>query len=67
MAYGPINETVRWNEDMRRRDTWSILPAYTVDGYLPCTGIKKASYNSDQLKTVGSEGHRQIIGLRKGE
>ena len=27
--------------------TWSILPAYTVDGYLPCTGIKEGYYNRD--------------------
>ena len=30
---------------MRKGDTWSILPAYTVDGYLPCTGIKQGYYN----------------------
>ena len=32
---------------MRQGDTWSILPAYTVSGYLPCTGIKKGFYNTE--------------------
>ena len=37
-AYAPIGEPARYHDDMRRGDTQSIFPAYTVDGYLPCTG-----------------------------
>ena len=45
MAYAPIGQDARWSDDLRRGDTYSILPAYTVEGYLPCTGIKKGYYN----------------------
>ena len=45
LAYGPIGQAARWEDDMRRGDTWSILPAYTVDGYLLCTGTKQGYYN----------------------
>ena len=47
LAYGPIGHPSRWEDDMRRGDTWSILPAYTVNGYLPCTGIKRGYYNGE--------------------
>ena len=46
-AYAPIGEPARWHDDMNRGKTWSILPAHTVDGYLPCTGIKEGFYNGD--------------------
>jgi transposase len=49
MAYGPIGTYIRWQQDIRRGDTYSVLPAYTVDGYLPCTGIKKGYYNGEEL------------------
>ena len=51
MAYSAIGTDARYSEDMRRGDTYSILPAYTLEGYLPCTGIKKGFYNSDQFYT----------------
>lgn len=36
MGYAPIGEPLRWSEDMRRGDTWSILAAYTTvrSGYI---------------------------------
>ena len=49
MAYAPIGDPARYHRDMRRGDTYSILPAYTTDGYLPCTGIKKGYYNKDEI------------------
>jgi len=49
MSYGPIGEACRWNEDMRRGNTYSILPAYTVDGYLPCTDIKEGFFNGEDF------------------
>jgi transposase len=47
MAYGPIGSPARYADDMARGNTWSILPAYTVDGYLPCTGIRLGFFNGD--------------------
>ena len=32
---------------MRRGDTWSILPAYTTEGYLPCTSIRLGYFNGE--------------------
>ena len=49
MAYGPIGQEVRWSQDVRRGATYSILPAYTDDGFLPCTGIKEGFYKSDEF------------------
>ena len=40
MAYELIGDPVRWNGDLRRGDTQSILPAYTVEGYLLYTSIE---------------------------
>lgn len=37
-AYAPIGDPARWSDNCKRGDTWSILPAYTTTGYLPCTG-----------------------------
>lgn len=51
MAYAPIGDPARYHSDMRRGDTYSILPAYTTDGYLPCTGIKQGYYSKDDLLT----------------
>ena len=47
MAYGPIGDPVRWSEDLRRGDTWSICEAYTIDGYLPYTGVRQGYYNTE--------------------
>jgi hypothetical protein len=47
MAYGPIGSPARYADDMARGNTWSILPAYTVDGYLPCIGIRLGFFNGD--------------------
>ena len=41
MAYAPIGDPARWQDDVRRGSTHSILPALTIDGYLPCTGVKE--------------------------
>ena len=49
LAYAPIGQPARWEDNMRRGDTWSILPAYTTDGYLLCTGIKKGYYNGESF------------------
>jgi hypothetical protein len=47
MAYGPIGSPARYSDDLTRGETWSILPAYTTEGYLPCTGVRKGFFNAD--------------------
>lgn len=49
MAYGPIGSEVRWHDDVTRGSTWSILPALTVDGYLPCTGVKEGFFKGEDF------------------
>lgn len=49
MAYAPIGDPARYHGDMRRGDTYSILPAYTTAGYLPCTEIKKGYYSKEDI------------------
>ncbi len=49
MAYTPISDPARYYSDMRRGDTYGILPAYTTKGYLPYTGIKKVYYSKDDI------------------
>ena len=48
-AYGPIGDRSRYTQDIKRGDTYAILPAYTINGYLPCTGIKKGYFNHDDF------------------
>ena len=49
MAYGPIGEATRYHTSINRGDTWSLMPAYSVDGYLPCTALKKGYFNADEV------------------
>ena len=49
VAYAPIGDLARYHGDMRTDNTYSILPAYTTNGYLPCTGIRKGYYNKDEV------------------
>ena len=44
-TYAPVSHPARYTQDIARGDTYAILPAYTVNGYLPCTGIKKGYFN----------------------
>jgi transposase len=49
-AYAPIGHEARYTQEIKRGDTYAILPAYTVNhGYLPCTGIKKGYYNREEF------------------
>ncbi len=45
-GYGPIGSDARYPADINRGRTWSILPAMTVNGYLPCTGVKEGYYKT---------------------
>ena len=49
MAYAPIGHPARWPDDLTRGKTWSILPAYTIDGYLPCIGIREGYYKREDF------------------
>ena len=35
MANGPIGSDIRWQDDIRKGDTWSIFPAFCTEGELP--------------------------------
>ena len=48
-VYAPRGNDRRYSLDARVGKTWSILPTYTVDGYLPCTGIKEGHYNTEEF------------------
>ena len=39
-VYAPIGQDGRYNDDVTRGKSWSILPAYMIDGYL-CCGVKQ--------------------------
>ena len=39
-AYAPIGHEARYFADISRGATWSICAATTIDGWLPCTGVK---------------------------
>ena len=49
MAYAPIGDPARYYTDIERGQTYSILSAYTISGYLPCTGIKEGFYNTNEF------------------
>lgn len=48
-AWGPVGSPARWHDDRTRGEAWSILPAYMVNGYLPCLGVKKGYYNAAEF------------------
>ena len=47
MAYGPIGSPARYADDTARGNTWSILPAYTIDRYLLYIGICLEFFNEN--------------------
>ena len=49
MVYAPIGDPARYHANIERGQTYSILPAYTISGYLLCTGIKEGFYNTDEF------------------
>jgi transposase len=48
-GYAPIGEAARYQISLERGNTWSVLPALTIDGYLPCTAIQKGYVNREEL------------------
>jgi transposase len=45
-AYGPIGQDIRYPGDIHRGCTWAICAAMTVNGWLPCTGVKEGYYKT---------------------
>jgi transposase len=48
-AYGPIGQDIRYPANTQRGPTWSICAATTVQGWLPCTGVKKGYFSTPDL------------------
>ena len=48
-VWGPVGSATRYHTDIRRGRSWSILPAYTYQEYLPCTGVKEGYFNADDF------------------
>ncbi len=48
-AYAPVGEPARYQASRKRGHSWSVLPAYTIDGYLPCIGIREGWSNGEAL------------------
>ncbi len=46
-AYTPVGEPARYQASRKRGHCWSVLPASTIDGYLPCTGIREGWFNGE--------------------
>lgn len=44
-AYAPIGQPGRYQRDRTRGKSWSVLPAYTIDGYL-CVGVKEGYFKA---------------------
>ena len=49
MIYASIDDSARYHDDIKKGDTYNILPAYTTAGYLPCTGIKQGYYSKQDI------------------
>ena len=50
-AYGPIGQSIRYPANVQRGRTWSILAAMTVDGWVPCTGVKEGYFKTPDVLT----------------
>jgi transposase len=48
-AYGPVGEPNRYTQDIKRGKTHAILPAFTINGYLPCTGVKEGYFSHEDF------------------
>jgi len=48
-AYGPIGQDIRYPADVQRGRIWSICAAMTIEGWLPCTGVKEGYFQTPDL------------------
>ena len=69
-AYGPIGTALRYPDDIERGCTWSICAATTIEGWLPCTGVKLGYFNTPMLlhwlrtalfPALSRQGHRPRV------
>lgn len=44
-AYAPISDIARYQGNIERGASWSVLPAMSINGYLPCTRIERGYLN----------------------
>lgn len=44
-----MGETTRWSDDMDRGSTFSILPVYTTENYLPFARIQEGFFNAEEF------------------
>jgi len=44
-VYAPFGETGTYHADPTRGRSWIELPAYTVDGFLPCTAFREGWFS----------------------
>lgn len=53
-GYAPIGTEARYQADVKRGSTWSLLAALSIEGYLPIYGIREGYYNKvDFLEWIG--------------
>ena len=50
-AYGPMGSDLRYPANTDRGKTWSICAAMTVNGWIPCTGVKEGYFKAHHLLT----------------
>ncbi len=48
-TYAPVGQPGRYYASRRRGHSWSVLPAYAINGYLPCIVIKEGWFNAEQF------------------
>jgi hypothetical protein len=48
-VYVPIGQPARYEGDMTRGKTWSIYAAMSLEGWLPCTGVREGYFNSEEF------------------
>ena len=47
--YSSVGQPGWYHASCRRTHSWNILPAYTINGYLPCTGTKEGWFNTEEF------------------
>lgn len=48
-AYAPVGHEARYVQNIRRGDTFSIVAATGLDGWLPCTAVKKGYFSTQDF------------------
>jgi DDE superfamily endonuclease len=48
-GYGPQGERIQYAANATRGDTYAVVAATTLNGWLPCSVLKKGYYSKDQF------------------